>query len=164
MSFLSLKSTLINSVINEARKALTIRGRTSRKQYFHCCFIILNLALVFAWLLRFSYLNKEILSLITTKLEYPFLVLVISIYLFFITLTIRRVHDIGHGGWFILLKFIPILGFFVFLYIFFRAGNITDNKYGSPVVTHGLTLFDKIWIYSFLLYGFLPLIINSLNF
>lgn len=44
----------------------------------------------------------------------------------------RRLHDIGKSGWFLLLGFIPILGFLVLLYWFVQPGE-GANEYGPPL-------------------------------
>ena len=45
-------------------------------------------------------------------------------------LMIRRLHDIGLSGFFILLSFIPIVSFGFLLYILFKRGTEGDNGYG----------------------------------
>lgn len=46
----------------------------------------------------------------------------------------RRLHDIGKSGWFLLLGFIPIIGFLVLLYWFVQPSQ-GANQYGHPVVS-----------------------------
>jgi uncharacterized membrane protein YhaH (DUF805 family) len=43
---------------------------------------------------------------------------------------IRRLHDIGKSGWFILINLIPIIGVIWFLILMCRDGDLGDNKYG----------------------------------
>lgn len=45
-----------------------------------------------------------------------------------ISMAIRRLHDIGRSGWFLL---VPIYGPLVIL---FKKGDITANKYGPPTI------------------------------
>ncbi len=49
-----------------------------------------------------------------------------------IMLGIRRAHDVGLSGWFILLTFIPYIGFMFGLYLLFKKGDLNANKYGQP--------------------------------
>lgn len=44
-----------------------------------------------------------------------------------IPLHIRRAHDMGHSGWYIIFAFIPILG----LIFIFKSGTHGENQYGS---------------------------------
>jgi len=42
---------------------------------------------------------------------------------------IKRWHDIGLSGWFVLLGFVPLIGLFVGLYCLFKSGEAGANKY-----------------------------------
>lgn len=60
----------------------------------------------------------------------------ILLYLFFVTilysLYIRRLHDLGRSGWWILTGFIPLVMFALIIIFLFLKGNKEDNKYGVP--------------------------------
>ena len=47
-----------------------------------------------------------------------------------IAVTVRRLHDTGRSGWWILLSFIPIIGALVLLYFMVISGEPQDNAYG----------------------------------
>ncbi|QES47223.1 DUF805 domain-containing protein [Streptomyces venezuelae] len=48
-------------------------------------------------------------------------------------LTVRRLHDTGKSGWFILLTFIPFVGFIIGLVFMATEGQPQANEYGpSP--------------------------------
>jgi uncharacterized membrane protein YhaH (DUF805 family) len=50
-----------------------------------------------------------------------------------ISVSIRRLHDTDHSGWWILIGLIPIIGFIVLLVFYVREGDAGENKYGpSP--------------------------------
>lgn len=44
---------------------------------------------------------------------------------------VKRCHDLGRSGYFALLLFVPIINFFVIVYIYFFKGQLKDNKYGK---------------------------------
>ncbi len=46
-------------------------------------------------------------------------------------MTVRRLHDTDRSGWFILLGFIPCIGFIVLLVFYIQEGTKSSNKYGS---------------------------------
>ena len=46
-----------------------------------------------------------------------------------LAVTVRRIHDLGHSAWFILLFFIPLINFGMLIYMAF-AGEEGANKYG----------------------------------
>ena len=51
-----------------------------------------------------------------------------------VALAIRRLHDIGKSGWWILLGVIPIvniIGIFVLLYFFIKDSQPSENLYGA---------------------------------
>lgn len=48
-----------------------------------------------------------------------------------IGIQVRRLHDIGKSGWWILLLAIPIIGFFLY-YLYAKKGDPFINKYGAP--------------------------------
>jgi len=44
---------------------------------------------------------------------------------------IKRLHDLGHSGWFYLIGMIPIVGALFTLYYSFKPGVEDDNQYGA---------------------------------
>jgi uncharacterized membrane protein YhaH (DUF805 family) len=46
---------------------------------------------------------------------------------------IRRLHDLGRSGWWLLLGLIPVIGGIVLLVWFCRRGEPTPNQHGAPV-------------------------------
>lgn len=51
--------------------------------------------------------------------------------LFSISLSVRRLHDIGLSGWFWLIIAIPIINFFFLLFLALKRGENKENKYGA---------------------------------
>ncbi len=47
-----------------------------------------------------------------------------------IAVAVRRLHDIEKSGWWLLIGFIPILGWIWLLIYFLRVGTYGDNEYG----------------------------------
>ena len=47
-----------------------------------------------------------------------------------LAVTIRRLHDIGKSGWWVLIAFIPILGAIILLIFMVTPGNAGSNQYG----------------------------------
>jgi uncharacterized membrane protein YhaH (DUF805 family) len=46
---------------------------------------------------------------------------------------IRRLHDIGRSGWWLLLGLVPVVGGIILLVWFCRRGDPVANPYGAPV-------------------------------
>ncbi|NIP38185.1 MAG: DUF805 domain-containing protein [Candidatus Dadabacteria bacterium] len=47
-----------------------------------------------------------------------------------LAVTIRRLHDTGHSGWWIFINLIPLIGFLVFLYYMVKDSDPGQNEYG----------------------------------
>ena len=63
------------------------------------------------------------------------LVMVVASAYMSITLGIRRFHDLDKSGWLVLLCLIPVVNFFVGLYMLFAKGTTGPNKYGpDPLI------------------------------
>lgn len=105
----------------------TFKGRASRKEYWYfCLFNFFISAILFS--MAFA-INNESLSL--------FLLGVVCLYSIVIILpglsvTIRRLHDIGKSGWFYWIVLIPCLGGLILLYFMCKKGDTTENIYGKP--------------------------------
>jgi uncharacterized membrane protein YhaH (DUF805 family) len=46
---------------------------------------------------------------------------------------VKRLHDRGHSGWFMLISLIPFVGLWLLIEVGFLAGSQTPNEYGDPV-------------------------------
>lgn len=51
----------------------------------------------------------------------------------YISVSIRRLHDIGFAGWWFLLSFIPIIGNIIFFLVCLKKGSSTVNRFGEPI-------------------------------
>ena len=61
------------------------------------------------------------------------IVLAVSIF----GLGIRRLHDLGKSGWWILLSFVPVANFILGLYLMFKKGMEGDNRFGPDPLAQG---------------------------
>jgi len=52
-----------------------------------------------------------------------------------ITVSIRRLHDIGKSGWIYLTVLLPIIGPIFLIFLFVREGDSGDNMYGADPKT-----------------------------
>jgi uncharacterized membrane protein YhaH (DUF805 family) len=50
-----------------------------------------------------------------------------------LSVAIRRLHDTDRSGWWILISFIPIIGFIVLLVFYLQKSDPGDNSYGPPM-------------------------------
>lgn len=101
-------------------------GRSSRAQYW-------LFQLVFVALLAASFYGDYRLNGRFPDRHDPGLLSTFVIFFHFvpqITVTVRRLHDIGKSGWWYLLLFVPLAGLLVFVWTFFRSED-GANDYGD---------------------------------
>ena len=89
------------------------------------------------WMITlYSMILGMFISVVTTIL--PFLGFLGYLYMIVlaipsICLYIRRLHDINLPGWFVLLMFIPFVGFLALVFLFAIPGDNKANNYGPKV-------------------------------
>ena len=73
-----------------------------------------------------------VLAVIDASLGTPLFLLVLALIPAMLCVTIRRMHDIGKSGWWLLISFIPLIGGLILLYWFiFDGGQPHANDYGA---------------------------------
>jgi uncharacterized membrane protein YhaH (DUF805 family) len=55
----------------------------------------------------------------------------IVVIFYWLSIEIRRLHDLGYSGWYFLANFIPIAGAILYIYLIFVSGKKESNKYGG---------------------------------
>ena len=89
------------------------------------------------WLFNlFNILILGTLYLVGSAMESLLLLVVTLIYYFFmlipsISVTVRRLHDIGYSGWMYLVNFIPLVGGIILLVLTCLDSEANENKYGA---------------------------------
>ena len=59
-----------------------------------------------------------------------FIIYTLLVFLPSLALLVRRMHDVGKNGWYVLLTFIPLIGTVWLLALCITEGNPGENKYG----------------------------------
>ena len=116
----------IEAVKKAFEGTFTFSGRATRSEFwwFYLFTLVSNFVVLNFLLPGLQYGVSEILSL-----WFGF-VYVIFISIMGWTLSVRRLHDVGRSGWWLLLV-LTIIGIFWLLYWWVRPSG-PDNKYGSP--------------------------------
>lgn len=94
-------------------------GRASRKEFW------IFYSFIFSLLIAFVSINLD-------KYEYIGLIIIIIVLISLIpllSLQVRRLHDIGFSGYWILLNLLPLIGFLLYIFACFPSQKET-NKYG----------------------------------
>ena len=58
-----------------------------------------------------------------------------------LSLTVRRLHDIGKSGWFVLIGFIPLVGA-ILLIVWACTDSVPDNQYGPNPKNAGMGAYS----------------------
>ncbi len=51
----------------------------------------------------------------------------------YLAVGVRRLHDIDRSGWWLLISFIPLIGWLILLYWYVQPGTPGTNRFGEPV-------------------------------
>jgi uncharacterized membrane protein YhaH (DUF805 family) len=54
-----------------------------------------------------------------------------------ISVAIRRLHDTGRSGWWILIGLIPLIGAIILIIFYVQESDAGDNEYGPPMSPTG---------------------------
>ena len=76
----------------------------------------------------FNIVFSSLATIVSPKLSMLYSLL---IFIPALAVTVRRLHDVGKSGWFLLISFIPIIGAIWLLILFCSDGDGADNSYGG---------------------------------
>ncbi|PLX70033.1 MAG: DUF805 domain-containing protein [Denitrovibrio sp.] len=106
----------MNWYIRVLKTGFDFKGRASREEYWY--FVMFNI------LFYIFSVGLDVVVLPVFSLLYMLIILFPST-----AVIVRRLHDIGRTGWWALLTFVPVIGFFVLIYFLVQDSD-ADNKYG----------------------------------
>lgn len=119
----------MNYYLKVLRQYVDFKGRARRAEYWNFVLIsfLISIALslidVFAFGINPMAGESGLLSNLYS----------LAIILPSLGVTVRRLHDVGKSGWFILIALIPIIGLIWLLILFFTDSKPDENKWGpSP--------------------------------
>ena len=119
----------MNHFINVLKKYATFSGRATRSEYWY---FVLIYSIIYTILMGIDFaigtFSKQLMG---NGSFLGFLSTAYSLVLFLpsLAVTVRRLHDINKSGWWILLIFVPIIGF-ILLVVYLCTNSKEDNKYG----------------------------------
>ena len=122
---MSFTDAVTNVVINNY---VNFEGRASRSEYWW--FILFN---IIVNIITFA-IDSTLGTMITYDMGYVGLIALLALLLPSISVNVRRLHDIGKSGWWILIGIIPIvnfIGIFVILVFTLMEGEEHPNQYGN---------------------------------
>ena len=113
--------TFVEAIKDGFGKYVTFSGRSSRSAYWYWVLFAFIVAVV-ATIIDVA-IGSRIVSLITT----------LALLLPGLAVGIRRLHDIGRSGWWLLISLIPLVGLLILMAFALKDGDPGPNAYGpSP--------------------------------
>lgn len=114
------------------RKYAVFSGRATRPEYWYfVLFMYLLWIPLFIW-----FFSTASLATWDSESDFPaglaavFLMVWLALLLPAWAVTVRRLHDSGHSGWFILITLVPLVGGIVLLVTLAADGNYGPNRFG----------------------------------
>jgi uncharacterized membrane protein YhaH (DUF805 family) len=111
----------IDYYVEAFRKYATFSGRATRSEYWY--FILFNTIISVVLVLTFG---EEVSTENIGLVDIYAIITVLPI----LSVTVRRLHDVGKSGWFLLISIIPIIGGLWLLILYVRDSTPGANKYG----------------------------------
>ena len=105
-------------------------GRATRSEYWY--FFLANLLISFG-ILIFSGIGFVILDILGILIYLICIVYLLAVFIPSLAVAIRRLHDTGRSGWWILLGFIPIvnsIGWIPLLIFYCQDSQAEENQWG----------------------------------
>ena len=115
----------MNWYLEVLKKYAVFEGRAKRKEYWF--FVLFNVLISMAmgsidWLA--GNINPE------TGLGLFSGLYALGVMIPGMAVSVRRLHDTGRSGWWLLITFVPVIGAIVFLYFMVLDSNPETNEYG----------------------------------
>ena len=117
---------MIQYYLTVLQKYATFSGRARRAEYwwFALANFIISVVLMIAGILIFGSTSNYADTFLAV---YSLFVLLPSV-----AVTVRRLHDTGHSGWWYFISLVPLIGPIVILIFMCTDSEPNENKYGPP--------------------------------
>ena len=118
----------MNWYLQALKKYADFSGRARRKEYWF--FILFYLIILIVLMIIDGLVGTQMggagVGILTCIYALGMLIPALAV-------TVRRLHDTGRSGWWILIQLVPIVGVFILLYFLVSDSNPGTNAYGpSP--------------------------------
>ena len=115
--------------LDALRKYSEFSGRSRRMEYW--MFTLVNIAVIVVLSLLAGFRDGDGFGVLSFALILYVLFAIIP----GLAVSVRRLHDTGRSGWWLLISLVPVIGPLVLLVFYFQDSEQGDNEYGpSPKV------------------------------
>ena len=116
----------MNWYIEALKKYAVFSGRARRKEYWY--FVLFNIIISIVLLVI-----DGIAGTIDAETGIGLLdsIYTLAIFIPSIAVGVRRLHDIGRTGWWLLILLIPLIGFIVIIIFLLQDSTPCENEYGA---------------------------------
>jgi uncharacterized membrane protein YhaH (DUF805 family) len=114
--------------IDVLKKYAVFDGRARRKEYW--MFVLFNVIASIILSILDKILGLDFGSGSSSSSGWLSTIYSLAVLLPTIGVAIRRMHDTGRSGWWILINLIPCIGWIWFIVLAAQEGNAGDNQYG----------------------------------
>ena len=119
---------ILDAVISCFQQYVGFSGRASRSEYW---FFYLSFVVAALGMLVLTVVSAFVLDALAGLMGMLTMVTYLAFFLPTLSVTVRRLHDLGKSGWMFLVVFIPIVGGILLLVWFVSDGQPHDNAYGA---------------------------------
>ena len=109
-------------------KYALFKGRANRSEFW--LFALVNVAISIVYRILVSVLAGSTAATLIVSIIVG--VFALAILVPGIALSVRRMHDVGKGGGWIFISFVPIIGSIWFLVLCIKEGDPAANRFGEP--------------------------------
>ena len=110
------------------KKYSEFKGRANRSEFW--LFALVNAAISIVYQILVSVLAGSTAATLIVSIIFG--VFALAILVPGLALSVRRMHDIGKGGGWIFITFVPIIGSIWFLVLCIKEGEPAANRFGEP--------------------------------
>jgi uncharacterized membrane protein YhaH (DUF805 family) len=108
-------------------KYVDFQGRASRPEYWWWVLFVVVVGIVL------RVVGQAIFGWASAGAGIPGLLFHLAVFLPGLAVAVRRLHDTDRSGWWLLIAFIPVIGWLVLLYFMIQPGTPSPNLYGDGV-------------------------------
>ncbi len=109
----------------------TFKGRATMSEFFG--FLLMNIIIIICVPLAIHYLDDLgiVAEIVTGTLSFIWIIYILGNVVPFYAVTVRRLHDTNHSGWWYFIAIIPIIGHLILLLFIASDGTTGPNRFGE---------------------------------